>query len=45
MYIRANHIHHTTKNKEPLLKNSNSNHNNTRADKNEKQKLNSTIES
>ena len=45
MHTKANHIHHTIKNKKPLLKNSSSNHNNTRADKNEKQKLDSTIES
>ena len=41
MYAKANHIHHTTKNKKALLRNSNGSHSKTGADKNEKQKLNS----
>ena len=45
MYTGTNNIKHATKNKNPLFKNNNSNHDNTKTDKEQKQKLNSSTES
>ena len=45
MYTGTNNIHHATKNKNPLFKNNNSNHDNTKTDKEQKQELNSSTES
>ena len=44
MYTGTNNIHHANKNKNPLFKNNNNNHDNTKADKEHKQKLNSSPE-
>ena len=45
MYTGTNNIHHATKHKNLLFKNNNSNHDNTKTDKEQKQKLNSSTES
>ena len=44
MYTVTNNIHHATKHKN-LFKNNNSKHDNTKTDKEQKQKLNSSTES
>ena len=46
MYTRTNNMHHTTKNKRPLLKTNNKNNNlsNTENDKKQTQKLNTKLE-
>ena len=44
-YTGTNNIHHATKNKNPLFKNNNSNHDNTKTDTEHTQKLNSSPES
>ena len=45
MYTGTNNIHHATKNKNPLFKNNNSSHDNTKTDTEHTQKLNSSPES
>ena len=45
MYTGTNNIHHATKHKNLLFKNNNSNHYNTKTDKEQKQKLNGSTES
>ena len=45
MYTVTNNILHATKHKNLLFKNNNSNHDNTKTDKEQKQKLNSSTES
>ena len=45
MYTGTNNIHQVTKHKNLLFKNNNSNHDNTKTDKEQKQKLNSSTES
>ena len=45
MYTGTNNIHHATKHKNLLFKNNSSNHDNTKTDKEQKQKLNSSTES
>ena len=45
MYTGRNNMHHATKNKNLLFRNNNSNHDNTKTDKEQKQKLNSSTES
>ena len=45
MYTGTNNIHHATKHKNLLFKNNNSNHDNTKTDKEQKQELNSSTES
>ena len=45
MYTGTNNIQHATKHKNLLFKNNNSNHDNTKTDKEQKQKLNSSKES
>ena len=45
MYTGTNNIHHATKHKNLLFKNNNSNHDNTKTDKEQKQKLSSSTES
>ena len=45
MYTGTNNIHHAAKHKNLLFKNNNSNHDNTKTDKEQKQKLNSSTES
>ena len=45
MYTGTNNIQHATKHKNLLFKNNNSNHDNTKTDKEQKQELNSSAES